>query len=170
MLFSVLGFLLLLLNFAAIYFLRTSRSFAIFPGWIYTVLFLCFGSYLLYLLSTYTPLGPVPPRVAAKRPSHGAIVTPNKKAENKYLSKYSASEKVFLQAKSDREEKFKEDKDTINIFLNYLILQSVYAFVASLVGSRVVRVKANYYFSFAGLFMFLTLAAVATKYLINRNA
>jgi hypothetical protein len=163
--FLLFSFLLFLLNVALVLFIRRSRSFATLPGWIYTLLFLSFGSYLLYLLSLYPTLGPTPVRGYAH--PQGLKITPNEKSDKNYLARSALIEKSYLQAKSERESRIIEDLGTVKLFLTYLSLQSVFACIAAIVGSRVVQKKANYYYLFAGLHLFLTLVTLAAKHLIS---
>ncbi len=164
-LFLVLGFLLLSLNVMLVFIIRSSRTFAIYPGWIYTLIFLSLSVYLLFMLPLYSPTAIVPKPIQPK----GFEGVPNPKADQRYLDKYSKQEKMYLQAENERGNKIKEDLDVINIFLNYLALQSVFAAIAAIVGSRVVKAKAVYYYGFAGLHAFLTFAAIMAKYLINKE-
>ena len=165
------GFLLLVLNVVLILFIKESRSFAILPGWIYTALFFCFAGYLFWLLSLYTPLGPAPNGYGlSSRFKPDDKIAANNAADRKYLIRYTVEEKKYLKAKGERDDQIKEDMDTVNNFLNFLALQSGYAFIAAIVGARIIKIKANYYYAFAGLHVFLILLVLAVKVIINREA
>ena len=163
--FLVLGFFLLSLNVLLVIFIRSGRTFAIFPGGIYTLLFFCFGAYLIYMLVSYTAPG-VALHPVKQKPSNGVT---NPVAEEKYLDKSIKQEKKYIEAQKERENKIKDDLIVINYFLNFLALQSIFSAIAAIVGSRVVKANASYYYGFFVLHVFLTIGVLIAKFLVNKE-
>jgi len=159
----ILGFLLLALNVILVILIKRTRTFAMYPGWIYGIIFTCFGCYLLMLFGSYTSPGPAPVLQTAHKSGGGSTAS-----DQVYLDRYNKAEKNYLLTKNDWETKINESHGTVNVFLNFLALQSAFAFISALVGTRVLKKKAKYYFGFAALHLFLTIITLAAKVLINR--
>ncbi|HXB11802.1 MAG TPA: hypothetical protein VNZ45_07445 [Bacteroidia bacterium] len=148
---ALTGLVLLIINTGLVYFIRTSRTFAVYPGLIFLVLFLCFGGYTVYSITLLAP----DVSAAAPGPKGKGVLAPM----------LSQGKTITYQEEKKRR---KEDSlETIAVFLNVMIIQAFLAAIAAIVGSKLVTTRRSYYYAFTFLYIFLFILMSSISYLIQ---
>jgi hypothetical protein len=155
------GFVLFGLNFALIFFVRNERSFTVFPGLIYTILFLCFGAYLFYAVYSLSPADPVKLKKAKKAKTYA----PGRSHVDENAEKYTLAQIAFEQR--ERESKVQEILDSVCTLINLLGFQSILAGISAVVGARFVPIEKRFHYGFVGLYCLLTLLVFLLEVLIR---
>ncbi|MFI5148342.1 MAG: hypothetical protein ACHQRM_01305 [Bacteroidia bacterium] len=145
---AVIGIILLIVNGLLVYFIRGPRTFGVFPGIVFLVLFLSFGAYMIVTIAGLKPdvsIGKNGKEVSSGILSEGKAMTlPEEKARRNMES---------LAMTAD--------------FLALMLIQDFFALVAAVIGWKVVKVERNYYTGFASLYIALFLLISAASYIVH---
>lgn len=153
-LFFVLCVLLLFSNLALVYYIRTSRTFAIYPGFITVFLILLLGSYLVYMLVNTSP---TPPPQAKNY------------KQSVYFRKYAKDQSAYIYHKMEAELQVAQQIENVNLLLNLIIFQSVLAIAAASAGIKLIARRKTYYTWVLALYVCLIFISLAAQYLIHHR-
>jgi hypothetical protein len=157
----ILGLVLLGLNFCLVYFIRTERSFIVFPGLIYTVLFLGFGAYLLYQVNS---LAPEQTSVKKRPRKQKTMVSPRAHADE-HAEQYALAQVEFQ--KAEKESKIRGMIESVCFLINLLGIQAILSGISAFAGAKVIPVEKRYHYSFLGLYAGLMLIGILAEFQIH---
>ncbi|HEV7229711.1 MAG TPA: hypothetical protein VGO45_00200 [Bacteroidia bacterium] len=147
---------LLLISFLLVYFIRSSRTFAIYPGTVSVLLFLTLGGYLMYMIFTTNP--GAPPRIKDYKTSL-------------FLKKYAKDQNTYIYRTREIQDNMDNYLSNIAFLVDLLVFQSVVCIVAAIVGMKMVPARKSYYRWALTLHVFLIPALFAAEYLMyHRHA
>jgi hypothetical protein len=161
-----MGAVLMFLNFVLVFFIRDEKSFSRFPGTIFVVMFIILIGYLLYLFTSTDGLSP------------RAYDPRGKPVQSTKLDLKIGKVKPETQAEVlAREEVEQEEEEGIRILkiqnicllVNLLILQSLYAAIAAVIGMKVVPFMKRYYAGFIMLYILMIAMAGSAEYIITHH-
>ncbi len=161
--FLLIGILLLVVNFIFVFFIQEDNSFAKFPGIISFALFAVFSGYMIIDVLSVTPeivlVKDVKPGVHApvKAPAIG-----NQHA----LTPEEILTKELMEKNQERQEKGQRVM-LLCLFMSLMILQSIYAIIAALVGIKLLPYMKEFYRRIIVIHGILVLIFGAVEYVLR---
>jgi hypothetical protein len=146
--------LLIIVNFTCIYFVRSSRTFAIYPGYVTVTLILILGAYLTVMMINASPTQP--PQVKNYKNAAG-------------LKKYEKDRSNFIYQNRQVQVLLSEQMKSMAFILQLLIFQCFLALIAAVIGSRLLLRLRRYYYWICALYVSLILVSLAGNYLIYHH-
>jgi hypothetical protein len=160
--FLLIGILLLVVNFIFVFFIQEDNSFAKFPGIISFALFAVFSGYLILDVLSVTPeivVKDVKPgvHVPVKIPAIGNqhALTPDEIRSKELMEKDQA-----IQERGQR-------VMLLCLFMNLMILQSIYAIIAALVGIKLLPYMKEFYKRIIVVHVILVVIFGAVEYVLR---
>jgi hypothetical protein len=152
--YSILCILLVIVNFACLFLIRSSRTFAIYPGYFTVIIFLTLGVYLTDVMTNASPAQP--PQIKNYKNIAG-------------LKKYEKDRSNFIYENMQMQVVISQQMKRMEFILQLFIFQCFLALIAAVIGSKLISHRRKYYYWICALYVFLVLLSFASNYLIYHH-
>ena len=152
--YGILCFLFIIINFTCIYFVRRSRTFAVYPAYLTVALILILGYQLTTMMLNTSPSEP--PQVKNYKNAAG-------------LKRYEKDKSNFIYQNRQVQVILAEHIKSIGFVIRLLVFQCFLALIAAVIGAKLMVHRRKYYSWICTLYVFLIVLSFAGNYLLTHR-